>query len=382
MFPNHKTSLAHRRRGPAAVVAGAVTAALMLAVAPLAAADSDPVNTGSVTLDLSNLPAGVSTTPFHSKKLGKDEYKLEVFDGKFDPTTGVGTLESFDGVTFGFQGNHAKTGAYEVGFGSGAKVKNRVVGKPTAFAKVKGGRLSRDGFGAAVTKAKLILTDKGAANLNKALGKRNGGPFEAGQIGTVGGDYTPFTVQIASGGLGLSLDPVVAGKLTQKGVNPANGAFSVVAPATLASTSVSFPLTGGRLPLDRGDFGAVTGSGGLKLTKTNAVGGGCETAHPLGTNLTYTNPGAAFNSASALTADTAASSGGSSPGASVASLGALTIASNPATRQLTVTAPATLSSGGAATLNTVFGTASGGCGTSDFAVNDPLGTVTITAIAH
>ena len=362
-----------RRRNTCSIGLLVAFAALAAGQAPASASD---YGEGTITFKVTNLPDGVSASSyFHADEVGKDKFVFDADEGNLEADAKRPGVATYEGITFTYKGDRAKTGRYQVELGASDALENRVVGTPTKFATLRGAKSRESGFGGTVTGAKVYLTSEGADHLNKVLGDRNG-PFKAGPIGTLTAKFTRSTQEAEGGALALALDPALVGKLATKGVVPATGGIAVSAPATLTGTTPTFPFVGGKVGVNS-DTGAVSATGGLAFVKTTALGNACDGVKPVGASFAITNPGVRL--AFEVTGTAVPSTGAAPDSFAALSSRSLTATADAATRTVTQTAIATLTPDGASALNSAFGTTAIGCGTADFTDEDLLGKFTITA---
>jgi hypothetical protein len=374
-----------RRR--AAAQFGVAASLLVIALsAGSAHAGPDPVAGGSTTLAVKP-PAGIDVKAIKPSTTKGSTVTLKNSGGSLDPTTGAGTVETRGGFKLQGEDGRAKVTKVKPTFGSSA-LTAKVGNTKVKLAKVKGGTIGRAGFGGTVTAAKAKLTAKGAEALNDLLALR---AFKKGEsLAKLSTVTVPLTVEVlAEGSATLYLDVTPAGvpaKLAAKGVSPTSGT-TAVAPATASAgppPTFSFPLTGGNVAPDL-STGRVTHAGGATITKTTAVGGGCEANHPVGTFITQSDVIDELDTRSILAKVEIPSAVLGTVKVADFDLSTATITTDPGTRQITITgATIRLTQISADTLNGLFGSAAEGCGPpgSDLVGGDPLGTVDVTYRTH
>jgi hypothetical protein len=383
----------------------------LLAIAPFASAASDPIASGTTTINLNKSLVkklkkyGVKVLKVSPATVKGRKVALPVSAGSLDPTTGQGTLEHSGGFKFkaGKRTAPVNTLVLETATSS---LKAKVAGKNMKLATVKGLTLARNGFGANVGISSLKLTGKAAKQLNKKLGfsgKKNKGtkskrastskavqpPFKGNQVlGSATSETQPKTVTVLpSGQASLATDEATVKKFSL----PAPQGFGVkiepIAP-TEASAGKSpfapvlkFPIGGGTIAPDASS-GIVQTTGGVKLVQV--LGPGIETKMTLG-NI-WLDLGAKTATVEVIVesnVDPKLNLGnlGRSSIADISLTGA-TISSDPNTRTVTVNnATATLQAVTAETLNSVFGAPydAKSIPHPKFAPGDGLGTFSFTA---
>jgi hypothetical protein len=259
------------------LIAGIVTAALaLLVLAPLASAASDPVGSGSATVNLNNgflkglKKKGVKTSAVSPGKLKGAKLTLNVTGGSIDPTTGKGTVNLGGGLKFkaGKKSTTVKRLVLNVTKGPlGAKLTATVGGKNAVFANVVGFKSSRNGFGVNLTIKQLKLSGKAASQLNKKLGlKGKKAAFKGNKVmGSAKAGVEPSTVTILPGGtMSFTPNATTIGKLTDPKVGVK---ITKVAPTEEPNPGeFGFPISGGNIA-PAGNAGKVESSGGLTLTQ-------------------------------------------------------------------------------------------------------------------
>jgi hypothetical protein len=373
----------------------AILTAVALASSDAALAGPDPLSTNSsVTLQLRS-SGGLKLKP---KTLA-----LPVNAGsQLDPTTGAGTIQTNRGFKARSGGRKTKVKITLVTLGANggpgsmdAKVGKR---KVKGFAKLSGGTLTRDGWGAKLDGVAAKLGKKGAKALRQALSpgsakkaSASAGGIKAGKpLGTASVISVPQTVEVLPGGT-LVLEAAVIPfgvKLVAHCINATlgGGGVEVIPPAVQSGDAgeiFTFPVTGGSIAPDFSD-GAVLSAGGQRLTKTlpGPNPPGCTGPPPLGTHLDQTGFQAQFG-LKALAASVTVSTAGP---LGLAVLGDLNLASATSadvnTKQLTVTnAPVTLSPLAAGTLNSTFPNGSL-APSNNFAAGDLIGHVSLNVTTH
>jgi hypothetical protein len=413
------------------VVALVAALVALLAFAPFASATSDPVASGSTTVNLNKgfvkklKNSGVKVLKVSPGTLKGNKLTLPVAGGSMDPTNGLGSLELSGGIKFKAGKKSASVNTLVLDTAQ-SSLTGKVAGKSMKFAGVSGLTFARNGFGVNVNVAKLKLTGKAAKQLNKKLGftgkKKSKGkskshkraaaskdqskshdkavqpPFKGNQV--LGGTFSetqPKTVAVlATGNAGLVLSDAALKKLNSVGPHPPNepGPFAVkLAPVeptkvvSLAPVTALFPISGGTVG-PSATTGVLQTAGGLKLTQN------LEGAPPPGTKgETTLVMGNIWVDLGAKTASVEVTiTNPKTPEANLGNLGrasiadinltGATIVSDPTTRTISVqNASATLQAVTAETLNSVFITPiEKVVGPQEkFAGGDPLGVFSFTA---
>jgi hypothetical protein len=374
-----------------AVFALAAALAAMLAVSDPALAGPDPLSSNSsLTLELRS-SGGL--------KLKPATLALPVNTGQLDPTTGAGSIQTSRSFKARRGGRKTKVKITLLVLGANgepgkmdAKVGKR---KVKGFAKLSGGTLTRDGWGAKLDGVAAELGKKGAKALRQALSPDGAkkasaaaGGIKAGKpLGTVSVTSVPQTVEVLPGGtLVFEAEVDTFGfKLFAHCIDGTSGGIAVIPPA-VQSGSVgqifTFPVTGGSIAPDFSG-GVVISAGGQGLIKNlGTLPAGCTGPPPLGTRLDQTGFQAQFDP-KALAANATLPTGP----LGLAALGdldlaAATTSADVNTKQLSVTeAPVMMAPLAAATLNDVFPNGSPSP-SAEFAAGDLLGHVSLNVTTH
>ena len=388
------------RRTTVFTVLAAVSVAAMLVAADAALAGSDPLSSSSsVTLQLRS-SGGLKLKP-------KTLALLVNTGSQLDPTTGAGTIQTNRGFKArqGGRKTKVKITLLTLGANGGPGKMDAKVGKRKVkgFAKLSGGTLTRDGWGAKLDGVAAKLGKKGAKALRQALSPGSAkkasaaaGGIKAGKpLGTVSVSSVPQTVEVLPGG-SLVLQVPISGcggicfpfKLAAHCVNPTepNGA-TAIPPAVqsgLVGEIFTFPVTGGSVAPDFSS-GNVVSAGGQLLSKNNDVlPAGCSSPPPIGTSITQTGFQTVFDS-KALAADAALPTGP----VGFATLGTFNLAAPGAsasadvnTKQVTITAaPVLLAPLSADLLNSTFPNESGNPA-NDLVSGDLLGRISLNVKTH
>lgn len=368
------------RRGALAISVALVATGL---VASTANATQDELKGGSVVLQLRGS---------HGLKLKPSTLTLPITGGAIDPIDGSGTANASGAIKARRGKDKAKIKVISVTFGANggsgritAKIGKR---KVSNFAKLAGGTVARDGWGARITGVSAKLSSKGA----KALDIRG---VKGGQrLGSVSATTVPATVAVVpgSGELVLNTNPLGAFvmKLSAHCIDPLpSGTPPGVAPISPATTSgvggttYHFPVSGGAVAPDLSAGDLIT-AGGQTITKNSSAlppplfPAGCAGAQPpVGTKLVSENPRVQFG-LSALASDTTLPDGFKL----LAALGNIDFSTgtrsvDPNTKDLSVTGAAvTLAPLTASNLNQIFPNQSGNAA-NDFVAGDALGTIDV-----
>lgn len=268
-----------RDRGRALGIVAVLVMSAALVWAPTSFGAGDPIKTGTFNFKRSGS---------FKHQLKKNHVKLtpKVFSIKvgstLDPTTGAGTINLGKIV---FKKGHKKFvfGGAKATLGS----KNGSISSPSngKLFSVKGGTVTRNGFGADVSGVKLKLLKSAAKHINKALGLHS---LHAGSAGSLAVTEQPETVQVLAGPancpVGSNLvgcatvvptpPPVLSGppvsvtaKLQYHCVDPPSGVVPTrgAAQDPLPTATFHFPVTGGTVGPD-GHAGVIQLAGGVKLT--------------------------------------------------------------------------------------------------------------------
>lgn len=341
---------------PAGILATALIA--LLAFAPLASATPDPVGSGTTTVTLNNgWTKYLKTFGIKIQKIGKTtklKGKKVTFTntgGSLDPTNGRGEVTLGGGLKFKAGKKKAPVKALVLNTQKKALFA-KVGGKKVKFASVAGWSQTRDGFGVDLRIKKLKLTNAAANQLNKKTGYKKGKPkpfLKNKLIGKGTSEVQPATVTVLPGGvMNLATDPTTINKLKDVEVT-----IPVTAPTTEPSPGLySFPIVGGSLA-PGGTAGTAQSAGGLQLLQKLPTGP--ETF--IETEITLGNVWADL-SAKTLTVEVIAKST-ASPDLNLGNLGRSSIAditvaglvADPATRTISVNAPAVLQPIAAEVLN-------------------------------
>lgn len=241
-----------------------------LAAAPAASADVK-LSGGSTTLKVAPATAkalsslGVKVTPTGRARAASGGVRFPITGGSIDPATAAGRIDHRGGLRFAAGGTRVVLKDYRVAVGKRIRLSARVGGARVHILELRGTpRVKRSGFNTNVSGLRALLTGKAARALNRAFGVT---AFKKGlRLGSVTVRSKTSQAELAeSGGTALEIDPGVLSALASLGIAP-----GVIEPATLAGTTATFPITGGRVGLDLGS-GVVRHSGGLSLTKGATV---------------------------------------------------------------------------------------------------------------
>ena len=380
------TSPLRRKVTTQLMLGGAALLVGLLAFVPGASAARDPIASGSTDLHmkrgflrkLTNTEAQIAAVgngTASGNKIG-----LKVDDGKLDPTTIQGFVESQGGFKF----SRGKRGAPVTGL-----TVNTVKGSVYAtvakahmqFATFVSPVAAREGFGANFKATKLALTEKAARRISNRLRLTAGRQIKGGRV--ISNLYTseqPQTVTVLPGGAAtLTANTATLGKFAAKGVEVPQG-ITAIPPATSPTpTSFAFPISGGTLA-PNASSGAVNTIGGMQIVKK---------AKPYSPTVTLKNITVDFAGKKAtvelelLPAPPFPGAVGRSSLVDVA-VEAKNVLANPTTRTIAIKGiAATLQATAAQTLNSVFNQpAPEPPPASNFVVGDPLGTFSMTVQAQ
>lgn len=331
---------------PAGILATAFIA--LLAFAPLASAASDPVGSGTTKVTLNGgwtnylKTFGIKIQKIGNAKLKGKQVTFKNTGGSLDPTNGKGEVTLGGGLKFKAGKKTAKVNSLVLNTQKKALFA-KVSGKKVKFASIAGWSQKRDGFGVDLTIKKLKLTNAAASQLNKKTGYSKGKPkpfLKNKLVGKGSSEVQPATVTVLPGGLmNLATDATTINKLKDVEVT-----IPVTAPTTEPSPGLySFPIVGGSLA-PSGTAGTAESSGGLQLLQKLQTG----PESFIETEITLGNVWADL-SAKTLTVEVIAKST-ASPDLNLGNLGRSSIAditvaglvADPATRTISVNAPAVL----------------------------------------
>ena len=382
-----------RNRGRALGIVIALAMSGTLVVTSAAFGAGDPVQSGKLKLKLSS---GFKNQ-LKSNHVGMKPKSFSLTGGTLDPVTGTGTVNLKGKLTFKKGSKKVVYKKLTAKIGSGGYVK----GKAGKVFKLKGGTVTRNGFGANVTGVKLSFLKGAAKAINKKLGLHS---LHKGSAGTASANNVqPSTVTSVSGSSVLAANLVTFAKFGHHCVNPlAPGGITPVAPATAPSaTSFSFPVTGGSLsPL--GTSGTAISTGGIQITQNVFVDTGtpgCDEFALSGTRrVTQTDLTLDLNSKQIQahiviggTGNTALDGDKGSAFIGTIDMTGATVTADPSTRKITITnAAAAFNATSALVLNGVFPCSAGdgfdattGCtGPNAFVAGDPIGIVSFNGQAQ
>lgn len=244
-------------------VALGLTASLAVA-APALAAPTVRLSGGTTTLKLDGKTvkalkkAGITVSASKPGKLAGGSLSFPISGGSIDPATAKGTLDHKGGLTLKMGKTKVALSALTLNSAKGT-LSAKAGKKTVAFASVKGGKVTRDGFNTSASGFKVSVSKAGASTLNKAFGVKT---FKSGAaLGTAAIAPTTKEIALERGTTSLVFSPQVAGALRQAGA-----AIAPVAPATAdaATGALLFPVTGGTLD-QQTLFGTITHGGGLGI---------------------------------------------------------------------------------------------------------------------
>ena len=389
--------LTGNKQRPGHLRLASIAAVLAAALAVPATASAAPDELASASLKLELRSKG-------GLKLKPKSVTLSMRKGSLDPTTGEGTIKTRGSFRAKRGGNKLKVNLTKLNLAaSGGKGSiEGEVGKKTVrkFATVKGGTLTRDGWGAKLENATVKLAKKGAKALRKRLG---GGSVrtatasvarvKSGQkLGSLSVASVPKTVEVipGSGTMVLEVNPLagVASKFAAHCINALpgfNGVYAVP-PATQGMSGLNvtftFPVSGGSVAPDFSGGNVITGGGQNVAKNEGLIPPGCAGFPPVGTTIVQTELQTQFANKS-LAANTTLPTGP----VGVATLGNIdfstaTMSADPTTRKVSYSgATVTLDALSASIINQVFPNQSG-IASMDFAGGDALGTLSLTVTTH
>jgi hypothetical protein len=384
------------------LMAAALATFALLALASSAFAGQDELKGGSVVMQLKSS---------HGLKLKPRSLTLTITGGAIDPIDGSGTAQ----VSGGFKARRSKgkgktkvkITSLTLGANGGQGSIVAKVGKDFVnnFGTLRGGTVTRDGWGAKIENVAVSIAGKGAKALNSAFSprKRKGASKSArsrvkagqslGRILTM--TTVPLSVEVVPGTGEMALHTDAMGpfvsKLPSHCIDPlptgSPPGVVPVAPATnsgLLGTDYHFPVAGGSIAPDFG-AGELFTAGGQTITKNSTAlvtPSACTTsAPPTGSQLTSTDLSVTFNQ-SLLRAIATIPSGTTLPRAPLADIdfSTGTRSVDPSTKTVSIIgATVKLASLAAPLLNQTFPRASASA-SDDFATGDLIGTIDVTGV--
>lgn len=255
-----------------AATAAAVGAAAALAAAPGAQAQSSTSAAVASGQTMLLLDAGTAKVLRQNKisvglispaKSGRSGLTFPVAPSgsSLDPRTYAGTLNHRGGITFRAGGKTLRLSDFRVTVGSRSSLNARINGGARATIislNTRNAKITRQGINTGASGIVASLNGTGATALNRYFGVRL---FKSGlRLGTVRSEAKFGEIVFAGGNTELALDGGTLAALQGLGVAP-----GIIAPATLAGTTASFPITGGKVNA-RTLAGSITHSGGISLT--------------------------------------------------------------------------------------------------------------------
>jgi hypothetical protein len=350
-------------------------ASALLALAPPAPADYDPIGSGVTTLKLD--PGFLSLLRENSVKIsarGSATFKngtlsFSVADGKFDPTIGKGTVEHNGSVLF--KGRAGAVSFKDLLLKTTrriAPISIKLGGGQLKIGTAKRLEIAREGFGTRVTVSQLELSTKVAMRLSKRLDLR--GVFTAGvPLGSAVTKARPQAITVLNKGTAsIDLDPAIAAKL-----NALHVAVNPIFPGEHPG-GFTFEIFAGKIATDLSS-GSVETRGGIEFIQ---LGGG----QVIWSNAVIDLSGQAYDPL--LDVEPAPPYAGKVGRVAVATLalgGASAVESDSRARILTLSgAPIALAASTAATFNETFAKPQGN--DNVFAAGDPLGRISFLAQAQ
>lgn len=247
-------------------------ALLLLAAAPPAGADYDPLGSGTVAIRLDKRFAAfldrnrIELEAGSPAKLASRRIVLPIGGGKVDPTIGRGTIETEGAIVFRGRGRRVPLRRIAARANRNPLIA-KVGGSQLKVATTRRLKAARSGFGVRVKARDLRLTAKVATRLTKKL--RPATPFRAGQrLGTLVANAQPETVNLVPQGRAYVL--LGAGMLSK--LDSLFVSLAPIAPAELAPGPLfTFPiLANGAIALDA-SLGRMRVGGQLEFLQ---LGGG------------------------------------------------------------------------------------------------------------
>lgn len=320
---------------------------------------------------------GLGATSVSGNKIG-----LVLAEGKLDPATAQGELETRGGFKFALGRRGVPITGVEVNTVRGVVIA-RVAGARMQFATFSSPSIGREGFGARLKAGQLVLTEKVATRISNRLGLKGSRRIAGGRVlSNLFVAAQPRTVTLLpQGSATLTANPATVAKFKEKGVAVPAG-FSPVAPATSPSSLVfQLPITGGTMYLNSSSgAGEVETGGGIQILKSTKTLSPQVALKAFSLDLTAKSGTAEFE---ITPAPPFAGNTGRSFGVSLVIPNNAFVA-NPTTRQLEVKgAEAKLQANAVETLNNVFNQpAPAPPASSNFIVGDTLGTFNLVAQAE
>lgn len=256
------------RRGALSAVALAA-----LAAAPAAQAQSDTSAAVASGQTMLKLDAGTAKVLKQNKislglispaKSGKSGLTFPVArsGSSLDPRTYAGTLNHTGGITFKAGGKTLRLSNFRVKVGSSSSLNARINNGSRATIislNTSKAKITRSGINTGASGIVASLNRTGANALNAYFNVKL---FKSGlKLGTVRSEAKFGEIVFAGGQTDLALDGGTLQALTGLGIAP-----GIIAPATLAGTTASFPITGGKVNATT-LAGSITHSGGISLTR-------------------------------------------------------------------------------------------------------------------
>jgi hypothetical protein len=258
-----------RRTAASAVALGAAAALVAAPGAQAQSSTSAAVASGQTMLNLDTGTAKVLrdnkislglVSPGKISRSGLT-FPAAASGSSLDPSTYAGTLNHRGGITFRAGGKTLRLTNFRVTVGSKSSLNARLNNgsRATIIALNTGSaKITRSGINTGVSGIVATLNRTGATTLNRYFGVSL---FKSGlRLGTVRSEAKFSEIVFAGGQTDLALDGGTLTALGGLGVAP-----GIIAPATLAGTTASFPITGGKVNAET-LAGSITHSGGISLT--------------------------------------------------------------------------------------------------------------------
>lgn len=263
-------------------VALALAVGLALALAPAGFAAGDPVKSGTLHLKLSGA---------FKKQLKRNDVRLSdkafsLKGGSINPITGAGEVTLKGRLRF----KHGRKKAVYKKLtatldgkgllkGTGLRRNGSLNRNPTKLFRLRGGSVTRNGFGAKISSVKVKFLQGAARKINRRLDLDS---LRRARAGSLSISEQPQTVEVTGGSVRLIPNPdisagsgTIASKFIDHCINGLNGA-TAISPAIknppAGAPSFDYPVTGGTLS-PQGTDGEVQLTGGLQLANTTSLGG-------------------------------------------------------------------------------------------------------------
>lgn len=364
------------------IVGAAAVVAALLAFVPAANAARDPISGGTTDLHLkkgfvkklTNL--GIGLVGVGTGQVSGNAIKLPVTEGMFDPTDAQGRVTSPGGFQMVKGARSVAIADVEANTVQGY-VRANIAGAKMKLGTFANPTVGREGFGARVKAGQLMLTQAAANRISNKLGLQGAKRIPSRVMSNEFNLTVPETVTLlGQNEATLETAPGIVKKLLEKEVEPTG--INAIAPAKQPKPATfTFPVTGGVVKPDL-TSGQVTTAGGVEILKKG------KTSSP---QMKITNVVLELQQKTATVELEILPTPGATGRSSIVELAfpANSIATNPTTRQITVTkAEAKLQAPAATLLNQTFnaGNEKAPPASSEFAAGELFGTFSMTLQAQ